>query len=157
VSPLDAPGVRRAMTWRRRVMYRALPLAPRAVPLLRALGAGGIQRLMTADVPPCDQAVLAGIAGPYAAMKREAFRQGPAAFATDLALASRPWGFRLQDIRVAVHLWHGELDVSTPLAMGRHLAATIPGCNARFVPGEGHFVAYRRWREILAALAPETT
>ena len=154
VCPLDAPGVRRAMTPRRRLLYRMLPLAPYAVPLLGALGPRGVGRVMTGDVPACDRAILARIAGPYAAMKREAFRQGPAAFATELALAAAPWGFRLEDIRVPVHVWHGERDVSTPPAMGRHLAATIPGCRATFVADEGHFVAYARWAEILAALAP---
>jgi pimeloyl-ACP methyl ester carboxylesterase len=154
VCPLDAPGVRAAMTPRRRLMYRALPLAPYAVPLLRAVGASGVQRLMTSDVPPCDRAIIDRIATPYAAMKREAFRQGPGAFATDLALAAKPWGFRLEDIRTPVDLWHGEEDVSTPLAMGKHLASSIPACRATFVPGEGHFVAYAKWREILDALAP---
>jgi pimeloyl-ACP methyl ester carboxylesterase len=154
VCPLDAPGVRGSMTLRRRVLYRALPLAPFAVPLLRMLGPRGVTRVMTDDVPACDKAVLARIAAPYAAMKREAFRQGPAAFATDLALAARPWGFRLEGIRVPVHVWHGELDVSTPPSMGRYLASVIPGARATFVAGEGHFVAYARWAEILASLAP---
>jgi pimeloyl-ACP methyl ester carboxylesterase len=154
VCPLDAPGVLEAMTLRRRLMYRALPYAPHAAPLLGLLGPKGVGRLMTADVPPCDRAILARIAEPYAAMKREAFRQGPSAFVTDLALAARPWGFRLEDIRVPVHVWHGELDVSTPPAMGRHLAATIPGASLHLVSGEGHFLAYARWREILSALAP---
>jgi pimeloyl-ACP methyl ester carboxylesterase len=154
VCPLDAPGVVEAMTLRRRLMYRALPLAPYAAPLLALLGPTGVRRLMTADVPPCDEAILARIAEPYAAMKREAFRQGPSAFATDLALAARPWGFRLEDIRVPVHVWHGELDVSTPPAMGRHLAAAIPGAALHLVPGAGHFLAYARWREILTALSP---
>jgi pimeloyl-ACP methyl ester carboxylesterase len=154
VCPLDAPGVRRSMTLRRRLMYGVLPLAPYAVPLLRLLGPRGVQRVMSADVPDCDKAILARIAEPYAAMKRESFRQGPTAFATELALAAGPWGFRLEDIRVPVHLWHGELDVSTPVAMGRYLAATIPGCHATFVSAEGHFVAYAKWAEILAALAP---
>jgi len=154
VCPLDVPGALEGMTPRRRLLYRALPLAPRAVPLLRMLGPAGVGRLMTSDVPACDQAIIERIAGPYAAMKREAFRQGPAAFATDLALAARPWGFRLGDIRTPVDLWHGVLDVSTPLPMGRILAASIPRCHARFVPGEGHFVAYVKWREILAAMAP---
>jgi pimeloyl-ACP methyl ester carboxylesterase len=153
VCPLDAPGVLEAMTPRRRLMYRALPLALYAAPLLELLGPTGVARLMTADVPPCDQAILARIAEPYAAMKREAFRQGPSAFVTDLALAARPWGFRLEDIRVPVHVWHGELDVSTPPAMGRHLAATIPRAVLHLVPGEGHFLAYTRWRQILGILA----
>jgi pimeloyl-ACP methyl ester carboxylesterase len=154
VCPLDAPGVLEAMTLRRRLMYGALPYAPYAAPLLGLLGPTGVSRLMTADVPPCDRAILARIAESYAAMKREAFRQGPSAFVTDLALAARPWGFHLEDIRVPVHVWHGELDVSTPPAMGRHLAATIPGASLHLVPGEGHFLAYARWREILSALAP---
>jgi pimeloyl-ACP methyl ester carboxylesterase len=154
VCPLDAPGATHGMTLRRRLMYRALPLAPLAVPLLRALGAHGIQRMMTDDVPARDRELIARFAAPYAAMKREAFRQGPGAFAAELALVARPWGFRLEDIRVPVHLWHGELDVSTPVAMGRHLATAIPGCHARFVPDEGHFLAYARWAEIVLALAP---
>jgi pimeloyl-ACP methyl ester carboxylesterase len=152
--PLDAPGARDGMTLRRRAMYGALPFAPLALPLLRMLGAGGIQRLMTDDVPARDRELIARFAGAYAAMKREAFRQGSEAFAQELALVARPWGVRLEDIRVPVHLWHGELDVSTPVAMGRHLATAIPGCRAHFVPGEGHFVAYARWAEIVATLAP---
>jgi pimeloyl-ACP methyl ester carboxylesterase len=153
-SPLEAPGVRRGMTLRRWLMYRALPLAPLATPLFRVLGPRGVQRVMTDDVPACDRAVLSRVAEPFAAMKREAFRQGPSAYAKELALVARPWGFRLEDIRVPVHLWHGERDVSTPPAMGRHLARAIPGCRAHFVPDEGHFVAYARWREILRVLAP---
>jgi pimeloyl-ACP methyl ester carboxylesterase len=154
VSPLDAPGVRRAMTLRRRLAYAALPFAPHAVPLLRMLGTAGIHRAMTGDVPECDKRIIARIHEPYMAMRLEALRQGPEGFAWEVALAARPWGFRLEDIRVPVHLWHGELDVSTPPAMGRHLAASIPGCRARFIADEGHFVAFTIWPEILRALAP---
>jgi pimeloyl-ACP methyl ester carboxylesterase len=124
------------------------------VPLLRLLGASGVSKIMTGDVPACDRAVVARFAEPYARMKREAFRQGPAAFAQELALAARPWGVRLDAIRVPVHLWHGEMDVSTPISMGRYLAATIPGCRARFLPDAGHFLAYERWAEIVP-LAPQ--
>jgi pimeloyl-ACP methyl ester carboxylesterase len=109
---------------------------------------------MTEDLAACDRDIVARIREPYAAMKAEAFRQGPTAFATELALAARPWGFRLEDIRVPVHLWHGGLDVSTPLFMGQHLAAVIPGCRAHFVPDAGHFLAYERWPEILRDLSP---
>ncbi len=152
-SPLDAPGIREGMSARRRLMYAALPWLRHGLPVLRLLGAEGVSRIMTGDVPACDRAVIARIAEPYAAMRREAFRQGPAALAHELALVARPWGVRLEDIRVPVHLWHGERDVSTPVAMGRYLAATIPGCRARIVPDAGHFLAYDRWEEILTALA----
>ena len=48
VCPLDAPGVLRAMTPRRRLMYRALPLAPYAAPFLGLLGPAGVARLIGA-------------------------------------------------------------------------------------------------------------
>jgi pimeloyl-ACP methyl ester carboxylesterase len=84
-------------------------------------------------------------------MIREALRAGPEGYAWDLALATRPWGFPLEDIRIPVHIWHGELDVTTPIAMGRYLAAVIPGARARFLPNAGHFVSHAIWPELLAA------
>lgn len=152
VAPLDAPGVRDGMTARRRVLYRMLGLAPYAVPLLRIMGSAGIDNVMTADVPECDRRVLERIREPYMASKREAFRAGPRGFAFELALGSRPWGFPLQAIRVPVHVWHGERDVSTPIAMARYLASAIPTSRARFFPTFGHFLSYEVWPEILSAL-----
>lgn len=153
-APLQAPGITSGMTLRRRTMYRMLPFARLATPLLGVLGPRGVRHVMTGDLPECDRAAIARERERYVAMGLEAFRQGPSAFAEELKLVARSWGFSLADIRVPVHLWHGDLDVSTPLEMGRYLAATIPGCRAHFVRGEGHFLAYSRWPEILATLAP---
>jgi pimeloyl-ACP methyl ester carboxylesterase len=88
----------------------------------------------------------------YKASKVEAFRQGFRGFALELALGSRPWGFPLEAIRVPVHVWHGELDVSTPIAMARCLAAAIPTSRPRFFPAVGHFLSYEVWPEILSTL-----
>jgi pimeloyl-ACP methyl ester carboxylesterase len=38
-----------------------------------------------------------------------------------------------------VRLLHGEADQNVPVAVARKVAATIPGCQATFYPGEGHF------------------
>ena len=70
---------------------------------------------------------------------REAFRQGPQGIERELRLYVRPWGFRLEDITMPVHLWHGEQDNTVPVRMGRHYAKTIPACRAEFYPAEGHF------------------
>ena len=51
-----------------------------------------------------------------------------------------------------VYLWQGEADANVPPAMGRYLAAKIPGCRATFYPGEGHLMAIDRMPEILATL-----
>jgi pimeloyl-ACP methyl ester carboxylesterase len=82
----------------------------------------------------------------------EATRQGVRAFADEVTLASKPWGFPLQDIRIPVHLWHGEEDRSTPIAMARAIAAAIQDCRTTFLPGEGHLFLFDRWAEILADL-----
>jgi pimeloyl-ACP methyl ester carboxylesterase len=83
---------------------------------------------------------------------REALARGTDGAASDFRLFARPWGFRLDEIRVPVHLWHGELDRNCPVAMGRHVAAAIPGCRATIVPGEGHMFTLLRGEEVLKVL-----
>lgn len=76
--------------------------------------------------------------------------RGPAYEAT---LYNKPWGFRLEDIPMLVHLWHGDKDQNAPIGQGRYLARTIPQCAAKFYPGEGHFSLYFKYIEdILSTL-----
>jgi len=83
----------------------------------------------------------------------EAVRCGTRGVATDYAILWRPWGFRLQDISIEVHLWHGESDKNVPPAMARYVASAIPSCQARFLPEEGHFsLAGNHIEEILTIL-----
>ena len=84
----------------------------------------------------------------------EAFRQGTRGTAWDARLYLRPWGFRLEEIAMEVHLWQGEEDRVIPPSMGRYQAQTIPNCRARFYPGEGHFLINDRMEEIQRALIP---
>jgi pimeloyl-ACP methyl ester carboxylesterase len=84
----------------------------------------------------------------------EAFRSGSRGPAGEMGLYARPWGFRLEDIRAPVHLWHGEQDANAPATMGRYMATVIPKCQARFYPGEGHLHFVDRLPEILAAVGP---
>jgi hypothetical protein len=41
--------------------------------------------------------------------------------------------FRLQNIRVAVHLWHSEADANAPVAMGPYMATAIPNSHIAFL------------------------
>ena len=59
---------------------------------------------------------------------REAFRSGTRGASWDAVLYKRPWGFRLQDISMQIHLWHGELDTQVPVSVGRYVADAIPNC-----------------------------
>jgi pimeloyl-ACP methyl ester carboxylesterase len=83
----------------------------------------------------------------------EAFRQGSrgAAWEGVLVLA-RPWDFRLEEIKMEVHLWHGEADANVPVAAGRYVARTIPNCRVTFLPGEGHYMVVDRMAEIMTAM-----
>jgi pimeloyl-ACP methyl ester carboxylesterase len=73
-------------------------------------------------------------------------------FAWEVRIFARPWGFRLQDIRMPVYLWHGEEDVSTPVSMAHHVAGAIPNCHATFLRGEGYWLFLNHWQEILTQL-----
>jgi pimeloyl-ACP methyl ester carboxylesterase len=115
-----------------------------------------------AALPAPDQAMLtqAEFQQGFITMVREALRGGPRGAQCDTALMVSPWDFRPQDIRVAVHLWHGEADANAPLAMGRYITAAIPNSRLSSYPGEGHLSLMAKYaKEILSVLTaakPET-
>lgn len=80
----------------------------------------------------------------------ELYRQGLEGMTQDDELMTQPWGFELEAIAVPTHLWHGEADNITPVAMGKALAASIPNCQAHFLPHGGHLLYLKHWQEILA-------
>ncbi len=51
----------------------------------------------------------------------------------------RPWGFALNDIKVKIGLWYGEVDGNVPVGMGQYLAKHIPNSLLKIVPDGGHF------------------
>ncbi len=84
---------------------------------------------------------------------REAVRPGAWGYVQDIRALARPWGFALEDIRVPVQLWHGDLDTVIPLHHGRYLASVIPGATLRICPGEAHMLMWNHMAEILMAAA----
>ena len=112
-------------------LYWRLPEADRLT-TQRLLARPGAQQLLVADL-------------------RESYRQGTAVLAADLLRYSRPWGFRLDEVTTAVHLWHGEQDPKVPIAVARQMAASLPHCQAHFGAG-GHLMACDHADEIVTAL-----
>lgn len=82
----------------------------------------------------------------------EATRPGLRGYAWEARMFSRPWGFRLEDVDLDVHLWHGEEDLSIPVTVGRYLADAIPACHSTFIHSEGHFLFFEHWRGILETM-----
>ena len=83
----------------------------------------------------------------------ESHRFGAIGAVWDMALVAREWGFKLEDIFKRVHLWHGERDTVSPVAVGRLIASEIPNCVSKFYPNEGHLsVLFNHMKEILSVL-----
>ncbi len=108
----------------------------------------------TANAPEVDRQIIQrpAMRTMLTASYAEAARQGVRGFVWELHLVARPWGFSLRDITVPVLLWHGDQDASTPLVMAHYVAQTIPQCRALFLAGEGHFLLFEHWAEILKAV-----
>jgi pimeloyl-ACP methyl ester carboxylesterase len=110
---------------------------------------------MFEELPPSDRAAFDNprVKQQYIDTILEAFRAGPDGVTLDIILTMKPWGFKLEDISIEVHLWHGDSDKVVPPAMGHYLADTIPSCRAKFIPEEGHFsLLPNHVQEILEAL-----
>ena len=159
-GPIDAPGALDGIAFERRAGYW---LARHAPGLLRL----GIQRRgdprrdperffanYTRHNPPADQTLLARpeVRAMFMESYLEATRQGTEAFAWEVLLVARPWGFRLEEVRVPIAIWHGAEDTSTPVGMAHALARSIPNSTIHILPGQGHLFFLSHWREIAAEL-----
>ena len=166
LAPLAGTGLRAVMTPRaRRMLWVARWLPGLLDRRLRGV-ADALERhpesVMTAyerELPEVDRAVVAdpswrqALTGAW----REAFRRGVDGPKQDLMLAARPWGFRLDDVRIPVNLWFGGADRVVPPVMGRFLADGLRFTESRLYPAEGHLsLIVRRAESILSDLVRAT-
>ncbi len=82
----------------------------------------------------------------------EAVRQGAWGWAWERIAALRPWGFRLEEIPIEVHLWHGAHDPEEPQADVEWWASKIPLSRLMLWPDAGHFGFVKHWSDVLEAL-----
>jgi pimeloyl-ACP methyl ester carboxylesterase len=160
VGPTDWPGATEGMQRRRRLgatVARNVPCLVR--PLLWRLsnphrdGEKYFDRIQ-AQSSERDQGILSqrDVKAMLIENWMEATRAGLRGYAWETVIFSRPWGFSLESISMEVHLWHGDDDASIPLSVGQHVAGAIPSCRATTLAGEGHFLFFDHWRDILAAM-----
>jgi pimeloyl-ACP methyl ester carboxylesterase len=157
MGPASAPGMKDGASW-------AIPGKPGIMRrILLMLTAMGLDRdpdqflsrsKETMSQPDAQLLEQPDQAKAFVAGLQEAFRKGTGGANQDAALYVQPWGFRLQDISVPVHLWHGALDANVPISTGRYVADAIPNCDASFHDEEGHItLARHRIGEILCTLS----
>jgi pimeloyl-ACP methyl ester carboxylesterase len=159
LAPFDVPGAIASMDRRNRLTFQLV----RRLGVLRRIAMARVERSVSRRPERIvEKGVTAAVDKQYldrpdvrkilAESLGEAFRAGSRGPAWEMGLYTRPWGFRLEEIRTPIHLWHGEDDVNAPISMGRYLATSIPECRATFYPGEAHLHFIDRLPEILATL-----
>lgn len=147
VSPVR-PATTRGMSPLIRTQFslaRKAPLVVRAEWM--ALGLFGqrypekLMTRVTSSLPPVDREIFERdeVHDTLVADLQEAMFRGARGVAHELTLMARPWGFRLEEIAVPIHLWQGELDQSVPPVMGRYQAKALQNCSATFLPSAGHY------------------
>jgi pimeloyl-ACP methyl ester carboxylesterase len=78
---------------------------------------------------------------------RQMFKQGMDGFVQDGRLISMDFGFRIEDVRVPVQLWYGELDTSVPIVQGEEIARRLGEYGKLRVEEETHASITMNWRE----------
>ena len=67
-------------------------------------------------------------------------------------LWGKPWGFELKHLKAELRIYHGTLDVSTTIGMGRYLADQI-GCPLIEFPNHGHMLYFDVFLSVLEWLS----
>lgn len=161
-APTDAPGVFDGMSKTNRFFMKLAWRLPRLSTLNVRFLASMIRRsparyidAMKYKVHDVDKAILARPEIKELLVKdfTEALRSGSQGMVDDMhANHGRPWGFALDEIKVEVHCWSCELDLSVPPAMGHYFRDTIPNCETEFVPDAGHLWVLENLNTVLRAL-----
>ena len=91
-------------------------------------------------MPPPDVAAFRepGRLAAFARTMRECVRQGTKGATWDMQLYVRDFGFRPEEVRMAVAWFHGEADTNAPIALARRAVASLPGVRLVTYPGEAH-------------------
>jgi pimeloyl-ACP methyl ester carboxylesterase len=163
-GPMDSPEARAGLPFMGRLVYwlasRSAGLTRLFLSLTRPRGMADVDKVrqqVKRSLPPVEAAVLEkpGRLEAFIASGEESMRQGLRGIAWDTHLCACAWDFRLEEINLQVRLLHGEADRNVPVAVARKISACIPGCQATFYPGEGHFsAAINHMDEVIKPLKP---
>lgn len=112
------------------------------------------EQLVEGDDDPGDEWFLADAERRAAFVEtfREAVRQGAEAMAPQFVAQVAPWGFRLEDITIPVHVWAGANDGITPPERMRLVAELIPRATFTVWGDVGHAGLAKHFREVLREL-----
>ena len=162
LGPLDAPNSTSGMMLSNRVLFRYgrfffFFLRLVVFIMVRQLSskpANGLKKFIE-GLPEPDRLVLSKTdsQGFVLASAVEGVRQGSGPLLDEIGIYSKFWGFKLEDLRVPVSLFQGEVDIDVPASMARYQASLIPNCEINLYPDDGHFsLLVNHIDEIIASL-----
>jgi len=163
VAPPEAEVSKHEMSRIYQIGQRVSMVAPRLMSLAAQAGLRQGQRApdkalawMCRTLPRCDSAVIERpefrAAVRYDLTRPLAATSGRAAV-QDLRLELRFWGFRLREIELPVHVWHGDLDRNVVVESGLYQANEMPHATLHRLPEEGHWLVYTYFDEVLDSLS----
>lgn len=146
LGPLCTPSAARELSWLQRMQHlvvRRAPLATRVGLRLRQSAFFDPDSTVSTYGSGRSDADREALRRPEARALRqedvaEAFRQGARGPADDLAVLANPWGFELEEIEAAVHLWYGDRDTIIPAWLAQQVVHALPRAHATFLPEAGH-------------------
>lgn len=108
-----------------------------------------------ADLPAPDRRVVSdfGIRSMLVDNFSEALKDSYTGWIDDNMSFTVPWGFSVEEIKRPVLMWHGELDVFSPVAHTRWLAEHIPSASLVLDSNSAHFGAVAVLPQVLSWLA----
>jgi pimeloyl-ACP methyl ester carboxylesterase len=159
LGPIDDPAAKRGMPPPTRYGLAAARMSPwLARPMVwvtaRQARAGTMIDQLCKSMSPPDAKVLSrkDVADALARSLVESFRHGIGPATWDGVPVARGDGFRLEDIRPEVLIWHGEQDRNDPVAMAHAQERRLPRVQARYYADDGHLIFFTRIDEILCGL-----
>ena len=88
----------------------------------------------------------------YATSLTEAFGQGGRASSREMVEYMGKWSFELPNIKIPIDIWHGACDQHIPLVLAERFAEHIKETRFFIKEGQGHYMFYTHWAEILDEL-----
>ena len=161
VAPPERPHPYQGLPIPNRLLLFCERRVPGLVPLIRrnmySMLSGDTEKAsqtLLASFPPVDQRIAEKpeYLENMVASIQEGYRQGWQGPAQDDILTNTPWGYRVEDIKIRIDIWQGEMDKTGPLNQGEYQLEKIPNSRLTVLPGQAHLSILERWGEILAQL-----
>ncbi len=114
-----------------------------------------LMKFLESSMSEADKRLIADeqIAQFYANDIAEGFRQGVRGPADDAIVLYGDWGFRVEEIKIKVHLFHGEEDRFAPYSYAEYFDEKIPQTRLYPYPEEGHLFIVRLFDDVFKQLS----